>query len=115
MATCSPISRNWRIELADRRRKKAAFETAERRHAASLQGREAGGEALSARRVRGTAWDHPAVGALDMRAERLRLATPMATDSAEVFAILGNPRTAEHNGLPGRGRPRLAFTSRKIQ
>ena len=32
-----------------------------------------------------------------MRTERLRLTRPLATDSAGVFAILGNPRTVEHN------------------
>jgi ribosomal-protein-alanine N-acetyltransferase len=32
-----------------------------------------------------------------MRTERLRLARPGVTDSAEVFAILGDPRTVEHN------------------
>ncbi len=32
-----------------------------------------------------------------MRTERLRLTRPMATDSVEVFAILGDPRTVEHN------------------
>jgi RimJ/RimL family protein N-acetyltransferase len=43
------------------------------------------------------AWDHPAVGAQEMRTKRLRLTRPMATDSAGVFAILGDPRTVEHN------------------
>lgn len=32
-----------------------------------------------------------------MRTERLRLTRPVATDSAGVFAILGDPRTVEHN------------------
>ncbi len=32
-----------------------------------------------------------------MRTERLRLAPPMSTDSARVLAILGDPRTVEHN------------------
>ncbi len=33
----------------------------------------------------------------DIRTERLRLAQPMSTDSASVFAILRDPRTVEHN------------------
>jgi ribosomal-protein-alanine N-acetyltransferase len=37
------------------------------------------------------------VGAQEMRTKRLRLARPVATDSAGVFAILGDPRTVEHN------------------
>ncbi|MFC7494652.1 MULTISPECIES: GNAT family N-acetyltransferase [unclassified Nocardioides] len=37
------------------------------------------------------------MGAKEMRTERLRLTRPMATDSAGVFAILGDPRTVEHN------------------
>jgi RimJ/RimL family protein N-acetyltransferase len=32
-----------------------------------------------------------------MRTERLRLTRPTATDAAGVFAILGDPRTVEHN------------------
>jgi len=32
-----------------------------------------------------------------MRTERLRLTRPAATDAAGVFAILGDPRTVEHN------------------
>jgi RimJ/RimL family protein N-acetyltransferase len=32
-----------------------------------------------------------------MRTERLRLTRPSATDSTGVFAILGDPRTVEHN------------------
>ena len=32
-----------------------------------------------------------------MRTERLRLTRPTASDSAGVFAILGDPRTVEHN------------------
>src|SRR6476619_7044842 len=32
-----------------------------------------------------------------MRTERLLLARPLATDAAGVFAILGDPRTVEHN------------------
>jgi [ribosomal protein S5]-alanine N-acetyltransferase len=32
-----------------------------------------------------------------MRTERLRLTRPMATDATGVFAILGDPRTVEHN------------------
>jgi ribosomal-protein-alanine N-acetyltransferase len=32
-----------------------------------------------------------------MRTERLRLTMPVATDAAGVFAILGDPRTVEHN------------------
>src|SRR4051794_23058499 len=32
-----------------------------------------------------------------MTTKRLRLTRPMATDSAEVFAILADPRTVEHN------------------
>ena len=43
------------------------------------------------------AWDHRAVGAQEMRTKRLRLTQPVATDSAGVFAILGDPRTVEHN------------------
>jgi ribosomal-protein-alanine N-acetyltransferase len=37
------------------------------------------------------------MGALEMRTERLRLTRPMATDSAGVFAVLGDSRTVEHN------------------
>ena len=37
------------------------------------------------------------MGAPELRTERLRLTRPVATDSAEVFAILGDPRTVEHN------------------
>lgn len=37
------------------------------------------------------------MGAREMRTERLRLTRPMATDWAEVFAILGDPRSVEHN------------------
>ena len=43
------------------------------------------------------AWDDPAVGGQEMRTERLRLTRPIATDSTGVFAILGDPRTVEHN------------------
>ena len=43
------------------------------------------------------AWEHRAVGAQEMRTKRLRLTQPVATDSAGVFAILGDPRTVEHN------------------
>ncbi|MBZ5738733.1 GNAT family N-acetyltransferase [Nocardioides mangrovi] len=32
-----------------------------------------------------------------MRTERLRLSRPVAADAAGVFAILGDPRTVEHN------------------
>jgi ribosomal-protein-alanine N-acetyltransferase len=32
-----------------------------------------------------------------MRTKRLRLSRPVASDSSEVFAILGDPRTVEHN------------------
>jgi [ribosomal protein S5]-alanine N-acetyltransferase len=54
-------------------------------------------EALSARRSAAAAWDHPAVGAQELRTKRLRLTRPVATDSSGVFAILGDPRTVEHN------------------
>jgi ribosomal-protein-alanine N-acetyltransferase len=37
------------------------------------------------------------VGAQELTTERLRLARPVSTDSAGVFAILGDPRTVEHN------------------
>jgi [ribosomal protein S5]-alanine N-acetyltransferase len=37
------------------------------------------------------------VGAQELRTERLRLTRPVATDSSGVFAILGDPRTVEHN------------------
>ena len=37
------------------------------------------------------------MGARAMRTERLRLTRPVATDSAGVFAILGDLRTVEHN------------------
>jgi RimJ/RimL family protein N-acetyltransferase len=43
------------------------------------------------------AWDNPAVGAQEMRTERLRLTRPVATDAPEVFAILADPYTVEHN------------------
>ena len=33
----------------------------------------------------------------EMRTERLRLSRPTATDAADVFAILADPRTVEHN------------------
>jgi ribosomal-protein-alanine N-acetyltransferase len=69
------------------------LEVPARSHAA---GRGGCAEALSARRVRGAAWDRPAVGTLEMRTKRLRLARPVPTDSAAVFAILGDPRTVEH-------------------
>ena len=42
-------------------------------------------------------WEHLVVGAQEMRTKRLRLTRPIATDSAGVFAILGDPRTVEHN------------------
>lgn len=41
-----------------------------------------------------------------MRTKRLRLSRPLAADTAGVFAILGDPRTVEHNPserLEGRG------------
>jgi hypothetical protein len=41
--------------------------------------------------------EQPAVGGQEMRTERLRLTRPMATDSPSVFAILGDPRTVEHD------------------
>lgn len=47
--------------------------------------------------VGAAAWEHLAVGVQDMRTERLQLARPMSTDSAKVLAILGDPRTVEHN------------------
>lgn len=37
------------------------------------------------------------MGGQELRTERLRLAPPVATDAAAVFAILGDPRTVEHN------------------
>ena len=37
------------------------------------------------------------MGAPELRTERLRLTRPTANDSAGVFAILGDPRTVEHN------------------
>lgn len=37
------------------------------------------------------------MGAQELTTERLRLARPVVTDSAGVFAILGDPRTVEHN------------------
>ena len=37
------------------------------------------------------------MGGPEMRTERLRLTRPSATDSTGVFAILGDPRTVEHN------------------
>jgi [ribosomal protein S5]-alanine N-acetyltransferase len=37
------------------------------------------------------------VGAQELRTKRLRLTRPAASDSSEVFAILGDPRTVEHN------------------
>jgi ribosomal-protein-alanine N-acetyltransferase len=37
------------------------------------------------------------VGAQEIRTKRLRLTRPSASDSAGVFAILGDPRTVEHN------------------
>ena len=37
------------------------------------------------------------MGVPDVMTERLRPARPMSTDSARVFAILGDPRTVEHN------------------
>ncbi|GAW51268.1 Acetyltransferase [Nocardioides sp. PD653] len=43
------------------------------------------------------AWDHPAVDLHELRTARLRLTRPTATDAAGVFAILGDPRTVEHN------------------
>ncbi|MDD9348726.1 MAG: GNAT family N-acetyltransferase [Mumia sp.] len=48
--------------------------------------------------TQGAAWDHRAVGGVqEMRTNRLRLTRPVARDSAGVFAILGDPRTVEHN------------------
>lgn len=35
--------------------------------------------------------------AQELRTKRLRLTRPVATDSSGVFAILGDPRTVEHN------------------
>ena len=49
------------------------------------------------RLVAALAWDHPAVGAQELRTKRLRLTQPRATDSSGVFAVLGDPRTVEHN------------------
>lgn len=46
------------------------------------------------------------MGTQEIRTERLRLARPSPTDSAGVFAILGDPLTVEHNPsdrLEGRG------------
>ena len=37
------------------------------------------------------------MGAPEMRTERLRLTRPVVADSAGVLAILGDPRTVEHN------------------
>ncbi|MDF1602020.1 GNAT family N-acetyltransferase [Nocardioides sp. YIM 152315] len=37
------------------------------------------------------------MGAQELRTERLRLTRPVASDSAGVFAILGDARTVEHN------------------
>ena len=37
------------------------------------------------------------MGAHELRTERLRLTRPLAIDAAGVFAILGDPRTVEHN------------------
>ena len=37
------------------------------------------------------------MGAPEITTARLRLSRPLATDSAGVFAILGDPRTVEHN------------------
>ncbi|MEP9364120.1 GNAT family N-acetyltransferase [Nocardioides sp. CN2-186] len=37
------------------------------------------------------------MGAQEIRTERLRLTRPVATDAAGVLAILGDPRTVEHN------------------
>ncbi len=42
-------------------------------------------------------WDHPVVGVPEMTTERLRMTRPRATDSAGVFAILGDARTVKHN------------------
>jgi RimJ/RimL family protein N-acetyltransferase len=44
-----------------------------------------------------SAWDDPAVGAEEVRTERLRLTRPVPTDASGVFSILGDPRTVEHN------------------
>ena len=41
------------------------------------------------------------MGAQEMRTKRLRLTRPTATDSAGVFAILGDPRTVGHNPSDG--------------
>jgi ribosomal-protein-alanine N-acetyltransferase len=51
---------------------------------------------LERRRVRAS-WDHAAVGAQELRTERLRLTPPVPSDAAAVLAILGDPRTVEHN------------------
>jgi [ribosomal protein S5]-alanine N-acetyltransferase len=37
------------------------------------------------------------VGAPELKTKRLRLSRPVTTDSSGVFAILGDPRTVEHN------------------
>lgn len=37
------------------------------------------------------------MGGQELRTERLRLTRPVAADAAGVFAILGDPRTVEHN------------------
>lgn len=44
-----------------------------------------------------SACEDPTVGARDLTTERLTLSRPRLSDAAQVFAVLGDPRTVEHN------------------